>query len=203
MTGFTPFDGREVNGSWIAARALRDQIGGDAVRVLEIPVVWGAPLELLTQTLKDFPANVILSFGEGEPGGFKLETLAMNRRVWKADIAGKFPPQDEIIPGGPACVSGHALLRRVRKAVFALGVPVVLSLDAGGYLCEETLFLLEHLAKGQLGVRHAFFIHVPPYGTPLQFRGQERLCDAGLLAEFTGHLYPILAREAGLGQVPA
>ena len=44
VTGFAPFKGRAVNASWITASAIASTGLADA---LEIPVVWGAPWQIL------------------------------------------------------------------------------------------------------------------------------------------------------------
>ncbi|MCZ6504283.1 MAG: pyroglutamyl-peptidase I, partial [Gammaproteobacteria bacterium] len=61
VTGFTPFDGRQNNASWIAASSLH----GPDIRTVEIPVVWGAATKFLDSACVDHCPDIIISLGEG------------------------------------------------------------------------------------------------------------------------------------------
>jgi pyroglutamyl-peptidase len=186
ITGFTPFDGRPVNASWLAARALagRGLHRGRPLRALEIPVCWGAPRTALTAALQAQVPGLILSMGEGEVGTFRIETRARNVRRERADNAGVLPAGIPNSPTGPAQRLSSFACESVCSTLAAQGIPICLSDDAGAYLCEELLYTLEEFKEAHLAIAQVLFVHVPPFGTPLHYQGQERRCSEALLEDF-------------------
>ncbi len=197
ITGFTPFDGRPVNASWIAASALarKGEYDGHRLRALQIPVCWGAPRRALTQALQTGTPMLILSMGEGEPGIFRIETLARNARRERPDNDGRLPAGAPNSPTGPAERRSSFACQRVCEALAAQGIPVRLSEDAGAYLCEELLYTLEEFRETTPAIEQVLFVHVPPWGTPLQWRGAARLCEESLLQEFGEALLRAILRQ--------
>ena len=186
ITGFTPFDGRPVNASWIAARTVsrRGQYRGHTLRALEIPVCWGAPREALANSLQTQVPSLILSMGEGEPGIFRIETRARNTRRERADNAGRMPGgQPNSVTGPQERLSSFAC-EPLCQALAAQGIPIRLSDDAGAYLCEELLYTLEEFREAQSGNLRVLFVHVPPFGTLLRYKGKEQTCSEALLDDF-------------------
>jgi len=194
VTGFTPFEQRPVNASWIAARQLQETLGNPALLSGEIPVVWGEPVNSLNDLLaiEEQPAAII-ALGEGKPGSFRLETLALNRRAAKPDNNGELPPHPQIVRDAPDRLRSSAPLLEIRTALLARQLPVLLSVDAGSYLCEETLYLLEHRFKDRTENQLAMFVHVPPFGTSLGFKGRQRSCEEELLLEFANDLIEVVS----------
>jgi len=186
ITGFTPFDGRPVNASWIAASALArtGEFHGHPVRAIEIPVCWGAPRMALEQALLAGTPSLILGMGEGEPGIFRLETRARNERRERADNAGRVPAGEPNSPNGPMERHSSFPCQPLRDVLVGQGIPVRLSEDAGAYLCEELLYTLEEFKGSKPGIEHVLFVHVPPWGTALTWQGSPRVCDEALLSEF-------------------
>lgn len=186
ITGFSPFDGRQVNASWIAARALarHGHCRGHALRALEIPVCWGAPREALARSLQTQVPGLILSMGEGEPGVFRIETRARNARRERADNVGQLPQgQPNSLTGPQERLSSFAC-EPLRQALAAQDIPIRLSDDAGAYLCEELLYTLEEFRDAHAGLARVLFVHVPPFGTPLSYRGKQQTCSEELLEDF-------------------
>lgn len=189
LTGFEPFDGREQNASWIAASALAQQnFPGVALRAALIPVCWGAPRRVLDPVTAEWQPHVIIGMGEGESGVFRLETVANNARRDRADNDGLFPEGRVIDPDGPSCRAASADCSMLCNALSERGAPVRVSTDAGAFLCEELLYTLESMRDTQPTLNTVLFVHVPPFGTALEFRGRQRVCDEALLLEFAGLL---------------
>lgn len=199
VTGFTPFEKRPVNASWLVARQLQASCGPESLLASEIPVVWGEPENSLRRLIADegSPAAII-ALGEGRPGCFRLETLAINKRAAKQDNEARLPPHPRFATAAPKSLRSSAPLLAIRQGLLARNVPVLLSVDAGGYLCEETLFHLEHRYRHCTQSRSAFFVHVPPYGTPLWFKGRQRRCDEELLLEFGTDLLDVVSDQLGI-----
>jgi pyroglutamyl-peptidase len=194
ITGFTPFDGRPVNASWIAASALarKGEWRGHRLRAIEIPVCWGAPRLALAQALQTGTPSLILSMGEGEPGIFRLETRARNVRRERADNVGRMPAGEPNSPTGPDERRSSFACQALCDALSAQGIPVRLSEDAGAYLCEELLYTLEEFKETEPAINQVLFVHVPPWGTPLQWQGKARVCDEALLQEFGEAMLPAI-----------
>ncbi len=196
VTGFAPFEGRPVNASWIAASQLQENLGGNFLVTREIPVVWGEPERHLRALLDEEPNPVaIIALGEGKPGCFRLETLALNRRKPRVDNQAALPDHPKFVHDGPDSLRITAPLQTIRKELLERGVPVLLSVDAGSYLCEETLYLLEHRFRVQTSGDLALFVHLPPYDTTVEFKGTSRLCREELLLEFASDLYEVVTSQ--------
>jgi len=198
VTGFSPFDGREKNASLIAAAALktksvtqmtRSSINSNAViSNLEIPVEWGRPREVLLDAIKKHKPEIIISLGEGHVGEFNIETKARNVRQRRTDNLQNLPvgPND---PDGPdtitATIDAHALLRKINPNG---DIPIKISSDAGGFICEETLYALERMKAASPLITGVVFVHLPPFGSTLVYQGKPTECDKNLLSDFTGRL---------------
>lgn len=189
LTGFTPFDGRACNASWIAARQLT--LGHRTPHILHslrIPVCWGEAARAIPVAIAHWRPELVIAMGEGEKGGFRIETLARNARRPRLDNAEQLPPHDCIEPGGPDEFPGSAPFDRIEEALANAGIPVRRSTDAGGFLCEEALFTLERCRADNPSLQLVLFVHLPPFGSTLHYRGEERLCDNALLADFGARL---------------
>jgi pyroglutamyl-peptidase len=187
ITGFTPFDGRTVNGSWIAAQTYA------SANHLEIPVIWGKPLPNLEHAVKSFKPEIVISLGEGREGWFDIETQARNQRKHRPDNLAQYPNTD-IIPGGPPSLESTINTSALHKRLEDQQIPIRISADAGQFLCEETLYCLEHLKTQYDSLRTVVFVHLPPFGTSLTYRGEGRVVDTDLLEDFVLRLV-IAVRE--------
>lgn len=197
ICGFTPFDGREINASWVAAGLVK-QMAPKAfntidLSTLEIPVIWGEPEIQLRIALREKSPDIILALGEGREGWFDLETRAENIRRLRTDNRNETPTQKFIDPQGPPVFFGSfdtLSLQRQMKSDF----PVRRSRSAGGYLCEETFYVLEKLRLESSALKHTLFVHLPPWNTPLLIDKVTRRCDESLLADFATQLVKNILR---------
>ena len=183
VTGFEPFDGRQTNASWIAARSLALTPN---VRVLCLPVVWGAPLETLHALCSEDCPQTILALGEGRDGWFDIETRARNTRADREDNTGTCTA-DPIVRGGPESVKASINAGKLRQQLVHLGHPVRLSEDAGAFLCEETLYSLERLKELHKPLQNVAFCHMPPAGSTS--------AEAGALAKCTDDAARAFAKD--------
>lgn len=183
LTGFTPFDGRDVNGSWVAAQSY------PALGHLEIPVIWGKPLPCLSDKVSELKPDTIISMGEGKPGGFTVECLARNTRKQRPDNLNQ-EPAGKIMPDGPEVRHASINAAELLTALQAQDIPIHRSEDAGQYLCEETLYSLEHLKSQHDFIYKVVFVHLPPFGTEVTYRGEPSQVDELLLKDFVARLVP-------------
>lgn len=193
FTGFTPFDGRVQNASWIAARGLCENHGTHHIaHSLRIPVCWGAVNKPLISAVERWHPRVIISMGEGKPGRFTLESRARNARSERPDNNGCLPHGEPIDANGEAVLYSSAPLSAITEALKESGIDAQRSDDAGAFLCEELLYCLEGVRSHHSHVDLVIFVHLPPFGTALMYRGKKTLCDAALLQDFTKTLLTIV-----------
>ena len=79
VTGFDPFGGMDVNSSWLAVKALPDEIAGRQIIKLELPTVFGKAGEALYAAVKAHQPEAVICVGQsGESAKVRLERLAIN-----------------------------------------------------------------------------------------------------------------------------
>ena len=165
LTGFGPFPGvpHNVTGQYVEAlaAAVRRSYRSIEVQSQCLPTAWQeAPLQLEHLYYLHKP-TIALHFGVSHLAkAIVVETTAKNC-TGRADVQGIAPELDYLVPGGAqelrATVPVGRLVARVRK----VGVPAVVSHDAGAYLCNALLYHSIELMSaleidGQCG-----FIHLP------------------------------------------
>lgn len=180
VTGFTPFDGRDINASWIAASSA----AGEGITRLEIPVVRGSPAILLDEFCRLSCPEIIISLGEGRPGWFDIETIALNKRMERPDNEGKLPEGAPILEGGPVSRQSSADSAFYQRMLWQSDFPARISTNAGQFLCEETLYKIEQLKESYPRIKQVLFCHVPPFGTDIHINGLMQQCDQPLLSRF-------------------
>ncbi len=189
ITGFTPFDGRDRNASWIAACSVD-------IPALEIPVVWGQPWDLLKAACEKDCPEIIVSLGEGRTGWFDIETRARAVRKERVDNNGDLPASPTLFNDVPSRREASIDAGFLQRGLSAYGYPVRISTDAGQFLCEETLYVLETLKDAFDTLHRVVFCHVPPYGTELYHSGKAVPCDPPLLADFARRLVSLCISES-------
>jgi pyroglutamyl-peptidase len=154
ITCFMPFKGRVKNGSQILAHYLQIHHKADEIRVVDIPVRWGAVESLTRSIIEDWQPDIIVGLGEGGSESIAVETIARNIRKGE-DVDGASPPGDHIVVNGEAERQSRFSFTWTHH--MKLPVPIKISLDAGGYLCNNALFHYCGTGCSRIG-----FIHVPP-----------------------------------------
>ncbi len=160
LSGFGPFGDVEDNPSGRLARALGTAPG---VRGVVLPVSFGRAVETWERALAALgPAGPALLLGTGVHGG---ATLRLERRA-RSRLHAPAPDVDgalarELRLGGPEALETGVDLGAARAALEAADVPVEISHDAGGYVCERTYRHL--LERGRALGAPALFVHVPGF----------------------------------------
>ncbi len=210
VTGFGPFPGAPRNASSLLAEAIAEQaenqLPGFTVHAATLPTEWQAGPARLATLLDTLRPTLTVHFGVSRRArGFVVETRARNLRQHVFDACGETPLAECIADGGPneiaVTLPTGLIVERLRK----LGLPVQLSRDAGGYLCNAVLYhSLDHARRGDsagLGPRRGF-IHIPDRLTGGGPRGPSRRAVATRL-EWDGAVkggLAILAACAGVGE---
>ena len=165
--GYEPFGSEPVNPSGVAVRTLHGVTLGDTlVHAVVLPVTWDGTFVALQRVLDELRPQVVLGVGQGTDC-FQVETRALNANGPKTDNNGATAgPQVE--PGAadelPVTLDANTLLSAVAAVV--RDVPVRLSGNAGGFLCNHTLY--KTLAWSAPRRARCGFLHVPKLGVAPQ-----------------------------------
>jgi pyroglutamyl-peptidase len=164
VTGFGKFPGARYNPTELLVHALgghRTRLGrlGIDLELATLPVRYAGvarKLEELDETLKP---DAILHFGlAARRKFFSIETRALNRlSLVHCDASGALAGRLTIIPGAPHAARSTFPYRQIEAALLREGLRGHLSIEAGDYVCNETLYLsLAHSLARVIG-----FVHVP------------------------------------------
>lgn len=161
ITGFDPFGGESINPSWEAVRLLAGKVGCFQLTKLRIPTVFGEAAQAVLDAAEALRPDVILCVGQaGGRSAITPEAVAINlREATIPDNAGNRPVNTPVIPQGPAAYFSTVPVRQMVSAIHAAGVDSSLSLSAGAFVCNDTLYALLHHYCGsstQVG-----FVHIP------------------------------------------
>lgn len=167
VTGFEPFGGGKTNGSWEAVQHLQGTvIANKKVIVYQLPVIWEKSSEKLVALILKYHPVAVVAFGEAGVEPVRVEMVAKNARDMYGDNTNQMPATNVISTSSPPTLRTTLNTDVIIKRLHEVGIPVTLSQDAGGYLCNETFFNLMNFSETEksLNIRRGF-IHVPPLNT--------------------------------------
>ena len=164
ITVFEPFGGATLNASFLVGNALTADEPN--VELLRLPVVAGLAEAILCKRLDaDPPPRLIVSLGEaGGQNSVRLEHVAINYDHFRIPDNDENQPRDQTInPYGPAAYFATVPAARIVESLNGrTPTPVVLSLSAGAFVCNQVAYrALEYLADGKLCPY--LFVHVPAW----------------------------------------
>lgn len=161
ITGFDPFGGESVNPAWEAVRRLPDTVGAYALTRIQIPTVFGSAADAVLAAAEPLRPDVILCVGQaGTRDAVTPERVAINLMDARiCDNQGNQPVETPCIPGGPDAYFATIPVRAMADAICAAGLPGKVSLTAGAFVCNDTLYRLLHHYHGT--PTRVGFIHVP------------------------------------------
>ncbi len=164
LTGFEPFDAHDMNPSWEIARHLGGQeLGGVKIVSRLLPVDWERSWPALLGAMNATKPRWVLMLGlAAKREHLSVESVACNVCGDTADNAGALPASGTIAEGGPETLASTLPVEDIVGRVQQLGVPVLLSSDAGGYLCNYTLYRALAWSQDAGSPPLIGFIHVPP-----------------------------------------
>ncbi len=163
VTGFGTFPGARRNPTLdILARLERQRPRlarlGIALRCVALPVVYEAIEPALRAAIGEQRPDAILHLGlASRRRAITIETRALNHAVPLHPDAARRRPAQILAPGAPAVLRATYPAARIQAALARSGHDARLSIDAGGYVCNATLYrslLAAHAAR-------VGFIHVP------------------------------------------
>ena len=189
VTGFGAFPGARSNPTLALMRRLQRHAGrfarlGWRLETRFLPVVYAAIGPALATIERECAPDALLHFGlAARRRAISVETRAQNRLLpLKVDAARRLPPRG-LAPGGAEFLPVRLSAARLRAAIAASGARCGLSRDAGGYVCNQTLYLsLAHSRATQVG-----FVHTPKLShLPGRLDGLERAALAALFVLLRG-----------------
>ena len=186
LTGFGPFGDVATNPAWLTAEALDgERIGDLRVVAARLDVTYADAPEQLRAAIRRHDPDVVLSLGVAPNPALRLERRARNRDVsFQPDNAGVVHADTVIREGGPEELPTRLPVDRLRETLETAGYEVVISDDAGGYLCNHVFYrVLDEVDVSRI----AGFVHVPPL---------EGVWDAARLEQAVRLIVKTLAGEA-------
>jgi pyroglutamyl-peptidase len=181
VTGFGPFPGAPENPTDRLVRALAAEpaaeLGVATLKAVVLPVDYRKSWPVLRRLNGSFGPDIVVHFGLSRNAqGLVVERRGGRRvRADRPDAAGFAPPSGVVRRSGPDSLPASLPAEPIVGALRDAGIRAEVSDEAGGYVCDATLYRSLH-AAGARPERLVGFIHVPPEGT----RGltRERLREA-------------------------
>ncbi len=163
LTGFEPFGRWDVNPSWEVARRLDDEsIGGLRVEGRRLPVSWEGTWRALRGYIEEVNPDAILMLGLANRRDYiAVESQGSNMCRPIPDNAGSQPPSALIAERGEEAIASTLPVEEIVRGIEELGLPVRVSDDAGGYLCNFALYTALTWAGEERPDLPVGFIHLP------------------------------------------
>ena len=160
ITAFEPFGGESINPSQQILNELPDIVNGYRIEKVLLPVEFiEAPSDVINGYDKIEPMAVIMLGQAGGRNSISIETTGknlMNARI--PDAKGYQPQNEKIVPEGKDSIISTLPNNKIIDALNKVNIPVSLSNDAGGYVCNAVLYLILNHNKGLVPTG---FIHIP------------------------------------------
>ncbi len=163
LSGFEPFGGDSVNASEQIVRRLDGTlVSGHAIHGIVLPCEFlRAPRVLMKHIQARKPAWVVCLGQAAGRRDIAVERIAHNLDdAALADNAGKQPVDLPVVRSGPAAYWSTLPVKSIVAAVSHQRIPVVLSMSAGGFVCNHVFYSLMHALRARRSPRGGF-IHVP------------------------------------------
>ena len=163
VTAFEPFDGQATNSSEVVMQSLRENLK-DRCHFLTLPVSYARSFENLRKHLElaKEPYQFVLMLGQASGRSrISLERFALNWiEATLADADGVLPKPSQIQPGVPTALVSDLPLHEWRDQLIHQGLPVEVSLSAGGYVCNY--FYFTATTQALKNSKQCLFVHLPP-----------------------------------------
>ena len=169
VTGFEPFNGRDINPSQLILERLEAPKGVELIKQL-LPVEFKATTKILKDLLKEHQPDVVISLGQaGNRPEIAVERIAINLDNVRSangkrelpDNAGDVPVDIPIAENGATAYFSTLPIWELIGAMQETGVEAVVSYTAGTYVCNHVMYTVLHETAMQYPETKAGFIHVP------------------------------------------
>jgi pyroglutamyl-peptidase len=166
ITGFEPFEAWRQNTSELAVRRLAE-LALPSVVTAVLPVSYTRAGERVAELLEAHrPSTLILLGLAGTADRLRLERTARNRDDSpRPDMDGVAGTGHAIVASAPDTYPTTLPLAEMARAAEELGARIEYSNDAGGYVCNHTFFIAQHLTASRFPTCRSGFVHVPDWAS--------------------------------------
>ncbi|MCO7125943.1 pyroglutamyl-peptidase I [Sporolactobacillus shoreicorticis] len=165
LSGFAPFGGSGLNPSWEAVRRLDGVQATNTVELFatKLPVSYREAADRLFASVRVICPDVIIAVGQaGGREAITPELFAMNRsNSENPDNEGIVLTDQMIVEDGPEKYKSALPVHEIIWTIQKLGIPVELSENAGGFVCNHVFYKLMHELEKNGKSKIGGFIHVP------------------------------------------
>ena len=169
ITGFEPFNNDTVNPSYEAVKLLKDEINGEKIIKLELPVVFYEAADILIKNILTYEPKAVIMTGVAAGRNFITpEVIAVNIADARIpDNKENKPPFQKISATSPDGLFSTLPVNEIVKSMNDAGLDAQLSYSAGTFVCNDTFYrVMDFLKTNSLHIPCGF-IHVPnPKGMP-------------------------------------
>jgi pyroglutamyl-peptidase len=162
VTGFEPFDGRDMNPSWEAVVRLAESWSGP-LHTARLPCVFGAAIPTLQTAIEVYAPDLVVCVGQaGGRHTITPERVAINvddARI--PDNAGNQPVDVPVVADGPAAYFTRLPVKACVTELRSAGIPATVSQSAGTFVCNHVFYGLMHLIATRYPGLRGGFVHVP------------------------------------------
>ena len=163
VTGFSAFPGAPANPTQslmarLRRHARRIALLGWRLETRVLPVIYDETAPRLRQIERDLRPDILLHFGlAARRRMFSVETRAQARlNGLKVDALRRLPSPRGL--ESPDVLRARAGAAKLVAAIARTGAPAASSIDAGGYVCNQTFYASLRLSRAA----RVAFVHVPP-----------------------------------------
>ena len=163
ITGFEPFGGAEINPALEAVKQLegRELANGGVIRTIEVPVVKGESIDVVTAAVDEIKPDAVLLIGQASGRtAITPERVAINVDDFRIkDNAGNQVIDEPVVAEGPDAYFTDLPIKAMVEAMREVGAPAAVSNTAGTFVCNHLFYgVMHHLRDTDI---KADFIHIP------------------------------------------
>ncbi len=163
ITGFEPFNNDALNPSHEAVKLLKDEIHGEKIIKLELPVVFFEAADMVIKNILTYEPKAVIMTGVAAGRSFVTpEVIAVNivdARI--PDNKKNKPSFQKISVTSPDGLFSTLPVKEIVKNMNDAGLDAQLSYSAGTFVCNDTFYrVMDFLKTNNLNIPCGF-IHVP------------------------------------------
>ena len=200
VTGFGPFPGAPFNPTGPLVQKLGRIRRPMLADVKIVPHVfrtsYAAVDHELPKLIARYKPDALLMFGLAPRAKtLRIETRARNALASLPDVSGRSLNRRSIVVGGPEALALPTQARHLFAAGRNAQVPIMLSRDAGRYLCNYLCWRAAEVT-GQEGPCLAAFIHVPRVGRTVRRPAKRKVLTLDDLSRAAGQFLVAITTAA-------
>lgn len=163
ISGFEPFNGEDINPSWLLVQEIPDKLEDKIIHKVCIPTCFYESMEVLLFSINKYKPDYVLCVGQaGGRCGISIERIGINIDDARIPDNNNNQPIDKLIhQDGDDAYFVNLPIKRMKQSVEKIGIPCVVSNTAGTFVCNHVLYSLLYHIKHNHICKAGGFIHVP------------------------------------------